>query len=117
MTLVIDRPAVTRPEHTITRRAAQLLDSGLTTLMAILTSAGVEFDVEPHRGDRVVTVYRADDTVLVVTGYGVDSYDVTRYDLPEWQDLYGDPTHGAFGLTRWAAALVLMDVRTLPAVA
>lgn len=102
---------------TVSRRAAMLRESGLDHLMPCLTAAGVEFDVEAHARDYVLTIYTDDDAVVVVTGHGVDQYDVTRYDLPEWQDVHGEPDHEQNGLTRWAAALVAMDVRTLPRVA
>jgi len=105
MTATLTHPA------TVTRRTAQLLDNGLADLAPRAASDGVDFDFEPHQGDTVMTVYRADDTVLVVIGYGVGNYDVARYDLPDWQDVHGEPTHRENGLTTAKTLATLTDTR------
>jgi len=112
MTAILTRPATSaRPDQTITRRRAQLLDNGLAYLAPRATYAAVEFDFEDHQGDTVMTVYKADDTVLVVIGYGVENYDVARYDLPEWQNVHGEPTHRENGLTAAKTLATLTDTR------
>lgn len=96
---------------TRTRRAARLDASGLDVLGNALTYAGHEYDVEPldrQRTDFVLTVYKADDTVIVVSGSGLDQYDVERYTTTAWDALYADPFQRTNGLTR-ADVVALLD--------
>jgi hypothetical protein len=113
-------PVVT-PAHTgtVSRRTRLLSLTGLDVLGQYLGHERIEYDVEldPRDVDLAVTIYRADDTVLVVRGYGIDRYDVARYDLPAWQDVHGKPTHAANGLNRWEVGFIAQELADLPAVA
>lgn len=111
--------ATAATDTTRSRRAHLLALTGLDVLGMILSFGGHDYDVElVDRGrDVALTLYKADDTVIAVRGYGIDQYDVSRFDLPAWQDVHGEPTHTENGLKRADVLAILDETRELPRIA